>query len=74
MLALPVKSMLRGLLVHGLSLSQVGFFFPHNDADRSHQSFFKTIIQIELIMLFTLTELIPAWQNSRTMILVVLRN
>lgn len=57
MLALPVKIML-GRLLQGLSLGQVGgggVFYLHNDADRSCQSFFKTIIQIELIMLFTLS-------------------
>lgn len=33
MLALPLKSMLEGLLVHGLSLGQVGFFTPMMQTD-----------------------------------------
>lgn len=63
MLAVPVKSMFRVFLVHGFSLGQAGFLFSfhHNGADRSCQFFFKTVIEIELITLFTL--LILVWQN-----------
>lgn len=49
-------------------------FSPHNGEDRSRQSFFKTIIQINLIMLFTLIELILVWQNSAIRVRAVLRN
>lgn len=55
-------------------LASLFVFSPHNDEGRSHQSFFKTIIQINLIMLLTLTELILVGQNSAITVCAVLRN